>query len=145
MMRFRFRLEKILSWIRLRETTKKMEFATTLQRTEFLKKRKQAVQESIFSACENPTEGSYIDLGLSLVQSEKLKFDREEILRLEILIRKEEETLEKKRSELAKLAMRRRGLENLKDKRYREFRLIEVRKDQKRLDENYQILKVKRS
>lgn len=39
--------------------------------------------------------------------------------------------------------MRRKGLESLKEKRFMDFKLDERRKSQKRLDQNYQLLKGK--
>lgn len=77
--------------------------------------------------------------------SQKIERDSKETLKIERMIRKEKEDLENKRYELGVISMRRKGLESLKEKRLNEFKLDERRKLQKRLDQNYQLLKGKAS
>lgn len=138
-MRFQFRLEKMLSFIRLKETTKKMEVAACLAKLGYLRRKKDALVENIRSILGSTYANGYFDLANTVYLTKQIEIDKSEGERLDRYIREEENVLRKKQSELSRLVMRKKGLESLKERRREEFRLQESRKEQKRIDEAYEL------
>ena len=129
-MTFRFRLEKVLHFVRLKETVKKMELASLAGRMAFLRRRIEDMQQGMRELLARPHESQW-----ALYQTEKIAFDAREIRRLEGVLRNEELAMEKKKRELTRLLFRKKALESLREKRYREFRMEENRRQQRRLDD----------
>lgn len=140
-MKFRFKLERMLSFVKIRETMKKLEVSTLIQKVCLLEKRKDSLREGINQLLEKQKERLQYGTEWLAFLSQKIEQDNKETLKLERLIRKEKEDLENKRYELGVISMRRKGLESLKEKRFSDFKIDERRKSQKRLDQNYELLK----
>lgn len=142
-MRFRFRLERMLSFIRIKETMKKLEVSTLTQKVVALELQKESLRKNINELFEKQKERLQFGTEWLDFLSRKIEQDTRESLRLERVIRTEKEELDNKRYELGVISMRRKGLESLKEKRFADFRLEDRRRSQKRLDQNYQLLKGK--
>jgi hypothetical protein len=141
-MKFTFRLERMLHFLRMKETMKKMELASVTQRIVFLGKRKTQVDEILRQLLSRNSEHTNTDW--SYYETNKISLDAKESIRLGLLIQEETAHLEKKKRELSRLMMRKKGLEALKEKRAAEFKLVEARREQKKLDETFQLTKVSR-
>ncbi len=144
-MRFRFQLERMLSFVRVRETMKKLEISTLVQKLNVLEDRRNSLRNNVNELLGKQREKLESGTEWLGFLSQKIERDSKETLKIERMIRKEKEDLENKRYELGVISMRRKGLESLKEKRLNEFKLDERRKLQKRLDQNYQLLKGKAS
>lgn len=142
-MKFRFRLERMLSFVRIKETMKKLEVSALTQKINVLELKKDGLRTNVNLLLNKQKERLQFGTEWLSFLSQKIEQDTRETLRIERMIRKEKEDLENKRYELGAIAMRRKGLESLKEKRFMDFKLDERRKSQKRLDQNYQLLKGK--
>ncbi len=140
-MRFRFRLERVLDFQRLNETVKKMEVATLVRQLEALEKEKVVREETIRSVLAESTVRLAQNADWIPYQTAKVAADAREISRLEHKIVKAHEALEDKKFELGKLAMKRKAIENLREKKKFAFRVDETRREQKNNDEMYRLLK----
>jgi flagellar export protein FliJ len=138
-MRFRFRLERMRNFIQLKETVKKMETAALIQRIQEMERRKTERGNTIRSLLEQSRNQLAYGLEWVPYQTGKLQADCKEIELLEQEIIGAKHELAGKKEDLARLAMRRKALDTLKDKRRSEHRIQEERKDQKKLDELYRL------
>ena len=137
-MKFRFRLEKALHFARLNETVQKMEVAKTLQRIETVKARKLVVEEQLRSVLN---EASQAPAGARApFQATRIAADTDEISRLGLVLRKEEIAAERARAELGRLAMRRKALESLEEKRRTEFNFARNRQQQMEVEESFRLI-----
>lgn len=137
-MKFKFRLERVLDFYRLRETLMKMELARAVSAWQGLKAQKEQSERQLeFLLAESPKRlamgGEWAPYGVG-----QIELTVTAIKRLEREIAKAAEAVEVKKFELARLSMRREALEKLREKRRTEFRLLESRKEQKFVDEIYQ-------
>lgn len=142
-MRFRFRMERMLNFLELKETTKKMETATLIQKKtklESMREERQATIRDVLGSYRNQiTSGSeWVPYQVAKVQA-----DSEDLYKIELAIKFAIIEIDKRKQELARIAMRRKGLSNLKEKRHQEFKLDQSRLDQKRTDELYRLVKNK--
>lgn len=138
-MRFEFRLEKILNLVRLKETVKKMEVASVLQKIRYLEKRKNTIQEGIRELLEKSVTG--LNTQWLFFQNTKIEMDVKEQKKIDKLLVEENQTLHERQKELEAILLRRKSLEALKEKRLKEHKLTEGRRIQKQLDEIYQLTK----
>src|SRR5947209_373391 len=106
---FRFRLEKILHFIRLKETMKKMEIVSIQRRVEFLQRRREALEAS--------SRQLLGELALSLYHTTKIAIDARESYNLIDQIKELNGHLERKKRDLSRLIFRRKGLESLREKK----------------------------
>lgn len=136
-MQFRYNLEKLLSLVRVRETMKQMEVASIVQRIQFLKNRSISIQNGMRKTLEM-TRGGESPEWFAFYTS-KLEMDVKESHRIDSLIIDEQQLLLKKQEELREIIMKRKSLESLREKRYRDFKTEQNRKIQKQLDEIYQL------
>lgn len=140
-MKFNFRLEKVLNFIRIRETLKKMEVATETQKLRFIQGQHDSLIQSMRNTLSMQTEKLSVGTEWLSYQTQKIAWDSKESVRLEKLMREQEELLENKKYELNRIILRRKGIESVKEKRYAEYKFEQNRKAQKTLDENFQLLK----
>ena len=141
-MTFRFRLEKVLHFVKLRETVKKMEVAAITQRLRFMKQRQEVLQENIRTMLSRQSETPNGEW--QYFQTNKVAVDVKELGQLEVAVRKEEVALERRRNDLNRLFQRRKALESLKEKKEKEFRMEQTHKQQNQLDEIYQMNRSRR-
>ncbi len=136
-MQFRFNLEKLLSLVRIRETMKQMEVSAVIQRVNFLKNRKKSIGEGMRKALEL-TRGGESPEWFAFYTS-KLEMDVREGHRIDALIADENVVLKRTQDELKDIVLKRKSLESLREKRYKDFKTQQSRKLQKQLDEIYQL------
>lgn len=141
-MRFRFRLQKVLEFTEMRERAKKNEISSCVRRIQFLDDRKQKLQDNIRGLLDRDAR----ELRPEWVpySEAKIATDAAEIKLIEKEIIVEHEKLAQKKEELGHIMARKKGLDSLKEKRWRDFRISEDRLLQKRLDEQHRLLKIAR-
>ncbi len=136
-MAFKFKLEKVLHHVRIRETMKRMEVSSLVQRVAFLERRKDELARGVREVLEQSHR--VITPAWAVFQNNKISLDAAEVSRLEKLLIEEQRMLEKRKGELNRILMRKRGLDTLRDKRLAEHRTEESRHEQKQADENHQL------
>jgi flagellar export protein FliJ len=138
-MRFQFRLEKMLNFIRIKETVKKMEVAVIVQKMGFLSGQKENLDNNIRALLEKSQSSLSVGMDWIYYQNSKIEFDLKETRKIEALLAAERKELVERKSELSRITMRKKALESLKEKRLKEFRLQQGRRVQKQLDDVYQL------
>ncbi len=138
-MRFRFTLQKALDWTEVEESSLRMEIARLLKEAELLAARKSELEANLERLLGG--DGLQLSLEWAPYRAQKIPADAREMRELEGKIREKQAAIGLKKAELNRILMKRKGLESLRGKRLKDFRMIETRRDQKRLDDNYQILK----
>ena len=142
-MNFQFRLAKVLHFIKLKETVKKMEVASIIQRINFLNKRVEGLQAGMRDLLSKHHE--QLSSEWTFYHTSKIGLDAKEVSKIEALLVNENAGLEKKKGELGRLLMRKKSLENLKEKRLQEFKMQESRKQQRSLDDLYQVSQTRKA
>ena len=139
-MAFKFRLEKILHLIQVKETAKRNEIFSIIRSIVDMEGKKAGLNENIRLLLERNSDG--VSLEWAPYASIKIPHDVQEIRILETKIANEKNSLEQRKIELKQVVMRRKGLESLRGKRLREFTLERDRTLQKRMDEWHRIVRV---
>lgn len=137
-MKFRFRLERALQFARLKESSKKAELASAIQRTDELQQQHVALAASQHQLLQ--TASRFVDLARAPYQNAKVRADMLDLQRLEQAISQEKGRTEKLKQDLGRLAMRRKALESLREKRQQDFRVSENRREQHAIDETFRVL-----
>jgi hypothetical protein len=106
-----------------------------------LKVRQQAMETELRTLLDEVSRSP--DPARAPYQTSRIGFDTEELKRLAASLSKEEGALLKLRADLGRLAMRRKALEALKEKRAHEFEIARGRKQQLELDEAFRLLQKK--
>ena len=138
-MKFKFRLEKVLSFLKLQETMLKMEVATLARRATELRARmvtleedtRRILEETPLRLAENPAWAPY--------QTSQVALNTKRVRELQVKYDQVRNDWEIKKLELGRHAMRRKALENLRANKLSEFKIEETRKDQKKMDELFQL------
>jgi flagellar biosynthesis chaperone FliJ len=139
--RFHYTLQKALEWTEVEESATKLAISRLMAEAEILKARRVSLERNL----EELLGGQDKNLALEWAPyvAQKVPADAAELRNLDGKIGAKQAEIGTKKAELNRLLLRRKGLESLKDKRRREFRLIEGRREQKRADDNHQILKLR--
>lgn len=140
-MTFKFRLEKILHFVKLRETVKKMEVSAILQRLRFMERQREELSTGIRDMLGKQSD---MDFSWKYYQINKVVQDVKDLKVLDTSILHEQTALERKKRELATLFQRKRALESLREKKSKEFRVDQSHKQQRELDEIFQLSRGKR-
>jgi len=135
--KFQFKLERLLGFIRLKETMKKMEIASVNKKIAFLEHRISLSHSSLRKILEKCYEGNSQDY--EYYHTNQVALDAGQLKKLNeaVVVCKREK--EDKVQELNRLMMRRKGLESLREKRWQEHRKVVSKKAQKDLDEAFQL------
>jgi flagellar export protein FliJ len=136
-MTFRFRLEKLLHFVRLKETVKKMEIVSIRKQMDFLRRQKEGLEQT--------ARGLLAGTALTYYQTTKIALDVKLAVSLQGQIEEANQHLEKKKAELNRLMMRKKGLESLREKKKHEFRTLAGRRQQRRLEDLHALKKVEES
>ena len=137
-MRFKFRLARVLNYLSLKETVKKMEVAAVVREIALTEQRVLELEADLRQLLEEGPKRFAEGMQWASFQVNRIAADRRDIEVLAKKLNTLQEDLQEKRGELAKLAMRRQAMENLRDKRKAEFKLDQSRRDQKQMDELFQ-------
>jgi flagellar biosynthesis chaperone FliJ len=127
----------MLHFFVLKETTKKMEIAACMQKIQYLESRKERLNGNIRELLDRVPQDA--DLQLVPYQGPKISLDLKELKITELEIKKQTEELDMRRAELVNIVRRKKALEALKDKKAQEFRVEQSRREQKLLDQTYQL------
>jgi flagellar biosynthesis chaperone FliJ len=138
---FVFRLKKMLEFVLLREKQKKIEVAAIQQRMVLLKQHKNFLEETNQQILEVMPQRLKEGMQWVLYQNSKLDFNRKKVKEVIEQISVEEERLYYFKEELKKLSYKRKALESLKEKRFKEYTEQKNKKDQKILEEVWQQMK----
>lgn len=138
-MRFRFRLERILHLIQLQEMLKKMEVAAWIQKIEASEKERKAMAYELRDVLYRQQSEMEHGARATAFHIEKGMWNIECIKKWESEIEELKNILQGKKLELLRIALRRRALESLRQKRWIEHRLAERRREQKALDEGFRL------
>lgn len=138
-MKFQFPLQKALDWTEVEENAKRLEIARLLKDRERLNARRTELEGNLRTLLGS-THG-LIALEWAPYLASKVPADAKEIREVDEKLKAKDTEIGTKKTELNRLLLKRKGLESLKGKRHRDFRMGESRREQKRLDDNYQILK----
>jgi hypothetical protein len=140
-MKFRFPLQKALDWTEVEESAMRLEIARLLKEAEALAARRRELEANL-EALLGPDDRR-LSLEWAPYVAGKVPSDAGEIRNVDKQAKAKQSEIGIKKAELNRLLLKRKGLESLKGKRLRDFRMSEGRRDQKRLDDNYQILKLR--
>ena len=138
-MKFLFPLQKALDWTEVEESALRLEIGRLLKEAEQLNERRRVLEANFEGLLGDETRKVAVEWAPYLAG--KIPADARELRELENRIQSKAAEIGVKKTELNRLLLKRKGLESLKGKRFRDFRMAEGRRDQKRLDDNYQILK----
>jgi len=127
----------MLHFFVLKETTKKMEIAACMQKIQFLETRRDRLNTNIRELLDRVPKES--DLHLVPYQGPKITIDLNEIKVTELELKRQNEELEMRRAELVNIGRRKKALEALKERKAQEFRLNRSRKEQKDMDQMFQL------
>ena len=127
----------MLHFFALKETTKKMEIAACLQKMKFLETRKTRLEGNIRDLLERVPKET--DLHLVPYQGNKVAIDLKDLKLTELDMKRCNEELDMRRAELMNIARRKKALEALKARKEQEFRVSQNRKEQKNLDDTFQL------
>ena len=116
---------------------KRMEVASVVQRIQFLNNRKVSIEQNMRKTLELVQGGASMEW--TVFYGSKMELDVKESHRLENLVKDEELLLKDRQKELAEIMLKKKSLESLRDKRWKDHRNIQSRKLQKELDEIYQL------
>lgn len=136
-MAFQFRLEKILHFVRLKETVKKMELSASTQRTNFIKKRIDELStglQDMLGKFHAQTSSEWVHY-----HTTKITFDAKEVTKLEKVLANEMKAMERLKRELDRIFRKKKALEALKQKRHQDYQVQESRRRQKVLDDAHQM------
>lgn len=139
---FRFRLARVLNFLELKEREKKMEVASLVRKKESLAQRRNEMELQIVGLLTKSQEEKDFSGSWSTFRAQKISLNRSEMTSLDRQIESTQVLLDDKRWELSRMSMRKKAVEELREKKKREFEVEESRKDQKRLDEGFRMSKL---
>jgi hypothetical protein len=140
-LKFRFSLQKALQWTEVEESAKRLEIARLLTEAEKLKLRRDGLGQNLRTLLEN--ESIRFSSQWAPYAAVKVPADQAELKAIELRLREKESEIQTTKAALNRILLKRKGLESLREKRHRDHRVSEGRRDQKRLDDNYQILRAR--
>ena len=137
-MRFRFRLEKMLSILQMKEMTKKLEVAAVKRRIHQIQNKKASLVGTIQGLLRKQKE-RIEEREWAFYRNIKIEKDNEELKEIEHKIVKEKKVLDGKMAELTRLSCQKKALESLKQKRRKEHQSGEGLKEQKKIEELFRM------
>lgn len=139
-MKFKFRLERTADFFSKKERAKQLELARVHSEIEQIKQQISQLETENRSVFERGSSGQEMTGAWAKLLFDRVEFNLKSVDGLSEQMLQVKEVLEEKKKELLEISQRRRALEKLKDKKLSEFKLLSSRKEQKQLDENYQLL-----
>lgn len=134
-------MQKALDWTEVEENAQRLEIARLIKEVERLGARKAELEANLVALLGGAGNG--LSLEWAPYRALKVPSDAREIRDIDGKMRLTESEIGLKKAELNRILMKRKGLESLRDKRLKDFRMNEARREQKRLDDNYQVLKAR--
>lgn len=118
-----------------------MEIGNSRERLRILEGQKTKLESdtrSLLVKCRSDVSNN---LAWMLFERDQIECNKKLVKKFEDQISYEQERQSELYFELSEISKRRRALESLKEKKLKEYKMLESRKEQKRLDDIYQILK----
>ncbi|MBI1859986.1 MAG: flagellar FliJ family protein [Deltaproteobacteria bacterium] len=140
-MKFQFRLKTALRFTELEESKKKSEIGSIHNRVIDIERRLTLLNRNIRDLL-GWSIGREVNVDRLVYQSRKIETDRNELQKLERNLVDIRNLLVQRREELLKIVMKRKALESKEEKDHKAFRTKVSRTEQKRLDDNHQLLKL---
>jgi flagellar FliJ protein len=141
-MKFKFRLEKAARFFDQREMAKKLELANVMAQLNRLKMELQNFEKENREVFNQNSRVQTVAAPWIKVWMDRVEANLADIKRVQTEIESVLEIVEIKKMELSAISKRKKALEKVKDKRLAEFKIQKSRAEQKKLDENYQILEL---
>ncbi|NBT59241.1 hypothetical protein EBT16_10705 [bacterium] len=141
-MKFKFRLEKAAQFFSRRETAKKLELAALTEKMLGLKKELEVFEDENRSVFSKNSQFQTVAAPWIRVLMERVDSNLLSIKQIQTEIEHLLGLMDMKKQELSAISKRKKALEKVKEKKFAEFKLKQSRSEQKRLDENYQILEL---
>jgi flagellar FliJ protein len=141
-MKFKFRLEKAARFFDQREMAKKLELASVMAQLNRLKIELQKFENENREVFNQNSKVQTVAAPWIKVWMDRVEANLADIKRVQIEIESVLEIVEIKKMELSAISKRKKALEKVKEKRLAEFKIQKSRAEQKKLDENYQILEL---
>ncbi len=141
-MKFKFRLEKASRFFDQREMAKKLELANVMAQLNRLKMELQKFENENREVFNQNSRVQTVAAPWIKVWMDRVEANLADIKRVQTEIESVLEIVEIKKMELSAISKRKKALEKVKDKRLAEFKIQKSRAEQKKLDENYQILEL---
>jgi flagellar FliJ protein len=141
-MKFKFRLEKAARFFDQREMAKKLELANVMAQLNRLKMELQNFENENREVFNQNSRVQTVAAPWIKVWMDRVEANLADIKRVQTEIESVLEIVEIKKMELSAISKRKKALEKVKDKRLAEFKIQKSRAEQKKLDENYQILEL---
>jgi flagellar FliJ protein len=141
-MKFKFRLEKAARFFDQREMAKKIELANVMAQLNRLKMELQNFENENREVFNQNSRVQTVAAPWIKVWMDRVEANLADIKRVQTEIESVLEIVEIKKMELSAISKRKKALEKVKDKRLAEFKIQKSRAEQKKLDENYQILEL---
>lgn len=142
---FRFRLQRMLGFISLREKSKKLEVAALLRAIRSAEARHAYLQSVIESLLKESKTRMQESLAWVTYENAKVVSTVQELGGLERELVKSRDELALKQEALNRLVMRRRALESLKQAKHSEWKLVANRNEQKKIDDIFVMNRGKRN
>jgi len=141
-MKFKFRLEKAARFFDQRETAKKLELANVIAQLSRLKSELQQFETENREVFSQNNRVQTIAAPWIKLWMDRIEANLAEIKRVQSKIESVLAVVEIKKQELSAISKRKKALEKVREKRLSEFKIQKTRAEQKKLDENYQILEL---
>lgn len=141
-MKFKFRLEKAARFFDQREMAKKLELANVMAQLNRLKTELQKFENENREVFNQNSRVQTVAAPWIKVWMDRVEANLADIKRVQTEIESVLEIVEIKKMELSAISKRKKALEKVKEKRLAEFKIQKSRAEQKKLDENYQILEL---
>jgi len=141
-MKFKFRLEKAARFFDQREMAKKLEMSNVMAQLNRLKMELQKFENENREVFNQNSRVQTVAAPWIKVWMDRVEANLADIKRVQTEIESVLEIVEIKKMELSAISKRKKALEKVKEKRLAEFKIQKSRAEQKKLDENYQILEL---
>jgi len=138
--KFKFRLEKTAQFFLKKEKTKQLELARIKFEMDKVASQIKELENENRTAFANNSLKQEMPVAWLKMKLDRVDLNVESVAQLSEEMAKIASVFDLKKAELLKISQRRKALEKLKDKKWDEFKTLRSRKDQKQLDENYQLL-----
>ncbi|MFM8269321.1 MAG: flagellar FliJ family protein [Pseudomonadota bacterium] len=141
-MKFRFRLEKAEHFYSQREAAKKLELANVLAQLAKLKGELDQIEQENREVFSQNSQIQTVAAPWIQIRMERVEANLASIKRVETDMETVLKRLEDIKNELTAISKRKKALEKVREKKLEEFKIKRAHTEQKKLDENYQILEL---
>lgn len=143
-MKFKFRLEKTAQFFSKKEKAKELELARVKFEMEKIQGQISQLENENRVVFSSNTIKQEIPAAWAKILLDRVDLNLQAMSQLSDEVAKIRDVFDLKKKELVEISQRRKALEKLRDKKLGEFKMLRSRKEQKQLDENYQLLELRK-